>query len=189
LLQKPAAFFYGASDISITTEEAAKLSRAPDENGKVFWPVRELSEGSLQAVWEAAQFPKPYRDPLAKEFSEAEKGIIGLFYSGLHENLEHRAMWHSAGGKLYPRRSPDETKIHIVEHGKAYLVYGPEAEGLFLDRRQLSIYLDKQDVQEKLIREVLESLPHRKGADVCKPPGQDDWYARYFLSDSPEIDC
>ena len=127
----------------ITTEEAAKLSRAPDEDGKVFFPVRELSEGSLQAVWEAAQFPTPYRDPLAKEFSEAEKGPIELFYQGLHEYLEHTAMWYSAGGKLYPGRTPNETRIHIVEHGMAYLVNGPEAEELFLDRGQFSIYLDK----------------------------------------------
>jgi hypothetical protein len=91
VLRKPVAFFYGVPDTPITTEEAAILSTAP------------LTEKSLHAIWEAAQFPETYSDPLEKEFSEGEKGPLLLWYPGLHEFLEHSEQWYSAKGRLVRR--------------------------------------------------------------------------------------
>ena len=57
IAEKPAAFFYGAHDPSITTEEAAKLSTAREERGgrTVTSTLKELSEKSLLAVWEVGK--------------------------------------------------------------------------------------------------------------------------------------
>jgi hypothetical protein len=102
LRDKPTAFFYGAKDTAIATEEAAALSTAPqEEDGRSSF--RALTEKSLHAIWEAAQFPEEYRDPLERGFSEGEKGPLLLWYPGLHEFLERTEQWHSARGKLYPR--------------------------------------------------------------------------------------
>ena len=73
LRDKPAAFFYGAKDTAITTEEAAALSTAPQEEGGRP-SFRVLTEKSLHAIWEAAQFPEEYRDPLERGFSEGRRG-------------------------------------------------------------------------------------------------------------------
>jgi hypothetical protein len=103
LQDKPAAFFYGVKDTTLTTEEAAKLSTAPQERaGRPYFPINALTEKSLHAIWEATQFPEEYNDPLERGFSDGEKGPLLLWYPGLHEFLEHTEQWHSAAGKLYP---------------------------------------------------------------------------------------
>jgi len=105
LADKPAAFFFGAKDISISTEEAARLSTAREESfGRVFTStVNELSETSLRAVWEAAQWPTDYQDPLKLEFTENEKAKLLVLFPGLHEFFEHKKSWISASGKLFPK--------------------------------------------------------------------------------------
>ena len=57
LRDKPAAFFYGAKDTAITTEEAAALSTAPQEEGGRP-SFRVLTEKSLHAIWEAARISR-----------------------------------------------------------------------------------------------------------------------------------
>jgi hypothetical protein len=109
LSDKPASFFYGCRDGSISTDEAAALSTAREEHrGRdVTSSVRELSEKSLYAVWEAAQWPQEYQDPLEKGFSKEEQSRLLVLWPGLHEYLEHKERWHSASGKLFPRNADD----------------------------------------------------------------------------------
>jgi hypothetical protein len=105
LADKPAAFFFGAKDTSIPTDQAAALSTAGEELGRrpVTSTLKELSDKSLRAVWEAAQWPVDYQDPLDRGFSDEEQAKLIVLFPGLHEFLEHKQRWHSASGKLFPR--------------------------------------------------------------------------------------
>jgi hypothetical protein len=105
IAEKTAAFFYGADDSSITTDEAAKLSTAREERGgrTVTSTLKELSDKSLRAVWEAAQWPSDYQDPLDRGFTKEEQGRLIVLFPGLHEFLEHKERFHSASGKLFAR--------------------------------------------------------------------------------------
>jgi hypothetical protein len=109
LSDKPASFFYGAADLSVTLEEAAKQSSAGEtRNGRrLVSGVRDLSDKALRAVWEAAQWPEDYQDPLQAGFSPEETAKCLVLYPGLHEFLEHKSEWHSVAGKLYPRQKRD----------------------------------------------------------------------------------
>lgn len=106
LMAGSAAFFYGAHDDSAPIDEAAAAASAPEERGGliVTSTVKELCEASLQAVWEAAQWPNDYQDPLdGGGFSKKDEGPLMLFAPGLHRYLEHRRRHNSASGKLWPR--------------------------------------------------------------------------------------
>jgi hypothetical protein len=105
LADKPAAFFFGAKDTSITTDQAAALSTAGEERGgrRFTSTPSELSDKSLRAVWEAAQWPVDYQDPLDRGFSDEERAKLIALFPGLHEFLEHKQCWQSASGKLFPR--------------------------------------------------------------------------------------
>jgi hypothetical protein len=105
LADKTAAFFFGAEDPSIATDEAAALSTAREERGgrTITSTLKELSEKSLRAVWEAAQWPSDYKDPLDRAFSSEEHAKLTVLFPGLHEFLEHKQSWHSASGRLHPR--------------------------------------------------------------------------------------
>ncbi len=105
LAERTASFFYGVSDPAMSLDEAAKASTAPAErNGRMLVSSNnELDEPSIRAVWEAAQWPTDYKDPLGRSFTDAERGKLLLLFPGLHRYFEHRAQWHSAAGQLYPR--------------------------------------------------------------------------------------
>ena len=105
LADKPAAFFFGVKDTSISTDDAAELSTAGEERGgrPVTSTLRALSDKSLREVWEAAQWPVDYQDPLDRGFSTEEQGKLVVLFPGLHEFLEHKQRCHSASGKLFPR--------------------------------------------------------------------------------------
>lgn len=105
LADKPAAFFFGAKDTSIPTDQAAALSTAGEERGgrRVTSTLNELSDKSLRAVWEAAQWPVDYQELLDYGFSDKEQAKLIMLFPGLHEFLEHRQRYHSASGKLIPR--------------------------------------------------------------------------------------
>lgn len=101
-----AAFFYGAPDPSTPIDEAAAASSAPERRGELIVTStnHELSEESLKAIWEAAQWPHDYDDPLnGGGFSKKDEAPLMLFAPALHEYLEHRRRYHSASGKLWPR--------------------------------------------------------------------------------------
>ena len=104
-LSKPAAFFYGG-DGSLPIKEAAEFSTAGEERQgrSVVSTLKELSEKSIYAVWEAAQWPESYADPLDKEFPGPETGNVLVLFPGLQEFIEHKAQYDSAAGKLFKRR-------------------------------------------------------------------------------------
>jgi hypothetical protein len=107
LRDKTAAFFFGAEDPTAPTATAAAESteRETRAGRTVTSTVRELSGRSIRAVWEAAQWPKEYEDPLGKGFSSDEVERLTLLYPGLYEFFEHKRQWHSASGRLHPRDS------------------------------------------------------------------------------------
>lgn len=104
---KPAAFFYGASDPSIPINQAAAESTAPGERAgrPLTSTVKALAEASLLAVWEAAQWPTDYEDPLAnRKFPEDVEGLLMVLTPGLHEYLEHAKGHLSVSGKVWPQK-------------------------------------------------------------------------------------
>ena len=105
LHEKTAAFFYGAEDPAIPTDEAARRSTAGEDRNErmLASTLKYLSDKSLRTVWEAAQWPKDYADPLDAAFSDEERAHLLVLFPGLHEYLEHSARWHSAAGRLFPR--------------------------------------------------------------------------------------
>lgn len=111
IAEKPAAFFYGAQDLSLATDDAAALSTAREDRGgrTITSTVNELSDKSLRAVWEAAQWPADYKDPLDRGFSKEEKAKLIVLFPGLHEFLEHKERWDSASGKLFPKDRANST--------------------------------------------------------------------------------
>jgi hypothetical protein len=107
LQSKPAPFFYGVSQFeNLDVTEAAKLSTSGDD--KLISANRKLSEKSIHAVWETAQWPENYKDPLGRKFTKAEMGKLMVLYDGLHEFLEHEDDFASAGGKLFPRKGHEK---------------------------------------------------------------------------------
>lgn len=83
----------------------AAESTAPERHGSRITTstLKSLSDKSLRAVWEAAQWPTDYEDPLDRGFSKEEQAQMLVLFPGLHEFLEHKERWHSASGKLFPR--------------------------------------------------------------------------------------
>lgn len=104
---KPASFFYGTADPNLSLDDAAKASTAPEErNGRrVISTNKEIAEPSIRSVWEAAQWPDDYKDPLGTSFSETERGKLQLLFPALYQYLEHHQQWHSAAGQLHPRKN------------------------------------------------------------------------------------
>jgi hypothetical protein len=104
LASKPAAFFYGVSEVR-NLEDAAKASTAPERrHGRaIASTVNELDEASIRAVWEAAQWPENYEEPMGKPFTDAEVDRLTVLFPELHRHVEHRRRWLSIGGQLHPR--------------------------------------------------------------------------------------
>lgn len=108
IAKKPATFFYGVH-VATSLDEAAKASSAPEERGgtTVTTTYKQLSELSLYAVWEAAQWPQDYEELLDHVFSPEERDQLLVLFPGLHEYLEHTERWSSASGRLFPRNEED----------------------------------------------------------------------------------
>lgn len=106
LSTKEAGFFYGIKDPSVDIDDAAKLSSAGEERAGTTYvsTLKELPEKALHAVWEAAQWPSDYHDPLETEFSPQEKGQLLVLYPGLYKYLEHKQNFDTASGCLFPRK-------------------------------------------------------------------------------------
>jgi len=106
LESKPAAFFYGVAGTYASLDDAGAASSVGEERGgrTLVSAARQLSDKALYAVWEAAQWPQHYKDPLDRGFSSEERAGLHLLFPGLHEFLEHKERWNSAGGKLFPRK-------------------------------------------------------------------------------------
>jgi hypothetical protein len=104
LSSQQATFFYGVTE-SDSLDSAARASTAREErNGRVITStLKELAEPSMKAIWEAAQWPENYNDPMGENFSDSELNKLIVIYPELHRHLEHRRQWHSASGRLFPR--------------------------------------------------------------------------------------
>lgn len=101
------AFFYGCRDASVPLDEAAAASSAPEKRGGLTMTstLKAISEESLYAIWQAAQWPSDYQDPIiGSVFSSNDEGSLMLFFPGLHRYLEHRRQFDSASGKLWPKK-------------------------------------------------------------------------------------
>lgn len=106
LTSRSATVFYGVTESdSLDLDNAARASTAPEEiNGQVTTStLKQLSEPSLKAIWEAAQWPESYKDPIDESFTDSELDKLIVLYPELHRHLEHRRRWHSASGHLFPR--------------------------------------------------------------------------------------
>ena len=103
-LRQPASFFYGV-DATLPLDKAAEASTAPEERDERITTstCHELSEKSLYAVWEAAQWDKDYKDPLDTEFSSEQNSNLAIFFPGLGKFLEYKSQHHSAAGVLKKR--------------------------------------------------------------------------------------
>jgi len=106
LADRSGSFFYGV-DATLELAEAAKASSASSEHAgrRVTSEVRQLSPKSLYAVWEAAQWPAEYDDPLDRDFAKTERGRLVVLFPGLYEYLESCRQYTSASGKLFPNNT------------------------------------------------------------------------------------
>lgn len=103
---KSPQFFYGVNVDGGSLEDHARASSAPREtiNGRVsLSESRHLEEVSIYRVWEAAQWPEKFDDPLDKKFSANERGRLLFQSDGLLQYLSHREDWASTAGMLYQR--------------------------------------------------------------------------------------
>jgi hypothetical protein len=104
-----ASFFYGAPNDIVNIDEAAKHS-SDDYNGRP--QLKNLAEESLKIIWDFAQFPDGYNDPIphGKRFSDKEvKNIFNrLPYPGLIEYLKHTRKFISVKGRLSARPNSAE---------------------------------------------------------------------------------
>ncbi|MBA2660588.1 MAG: hypothetical protein H0U72_13940 [Nitrosospira sp.] len=104
-LDKPPSFFYGV-DSSLPLAKAAAASTAGEEHheGRItVSTVKELSDKSLYAVWEAAQWPQDYKDPLDKVFSEEQQSNLVMLFPGLSKYLKHKTQFYSVAGQTGPK--------------------------------------------------------------------------------------
>jgi hypothetical protein len=106
LTDKTAAFFYGAKDPSESVDKAAGAHTAPTKRAgrTVSSTINALETKSIHAVWEAAQWPDPYEDPLGTDFTAEEKWRLIVLFPGLHEYLEHMDTYASASGNVFRRK-------------------------------------------------------------------------------------
>jgi hypothetical protein len=94
------AFYFGAPDDKMSTDDAARWSTAP----RAEWAstVNSIPESVLYEVWSFTRFPEEYQDPVQMEtFPVEEVRRVLSQHRGLGEYLEHRARYVSIGGELH----------------------------------------------------------------------------------------
>jgi len=106
------SFFYGAPDDIVDIDDAAKHA-SKDEKGRP--QLRNLSEKTLKVIWDFAQFPDRYEDPISDVSEFSEKDVNNDFkilsYPGLFEFLRHYRKFISVKGQLHPRSQPEEDTL------------------------------------------------------------------------------
>ena len=91
LVDKPAEFFEGVPLERLSPMEAATSPASAQRVGRHgASEFAELDEQSLHAVFEAAQWPEDYDDPLDSHFSEKDEVKLRVRYPGLRDYLEHK---------------------------------------------------------------------------------------------------
>ena len=100
-------FFYGAPPEIIDIGEAARYSTRREEDRP---QLRALSENTLKIVWDFAQFPDGYDDPVSDVNGFSEQDTSDTFnpinYPALFEYLDHKKNFVSVNGELHPRSNP-----------------------------------------------------------------------------------
>lgn len=102
-LHKTAAFFYGSENPSADIEEAAKESTSKKKTGRGERPVlKNIPESALWTLWEFAQYPINYEDPIKERFPDHKIASpeIRVMWPGLYDYISHIRKYTSANGKL-----------------------------------------------------------------------------------------
>jgi hypothetical protein len=103
LHDKPAVFFYGAKDCTVSLNAAAANSSKS--------PLSDLSEKSIRSVWEAAQFPDDYQETLDKNFSSEDTDKLICIYPELHKFIEHKRRYIALSGRLLDRTTKEYIEL------------------------------------------------------------------------------
>jgi len=107
LEEKSGAYFYGV-DASLNLGDAACAATSAVENrGISRGQHRQLDEASIYKVWEAAQWPKEFNDPVGQKFSHDDLDRLSFNKQGLREYLLHIKEYNSIRGLLTPKRKRD----------------------------------------------------------------------------------
>jgi len=105
--EQGAWFFYGSQMKGHPTDLAAKESTAKIDSPLGTSPaIKSLSEKSLRVIYDFAQYPKDYEDPIGEGFSEAESERPGfnVMWPGLNEYIKHIREFTSNNGALTKRK-------------------------------------------------------------------------------------
>lgn len=100
---RTAAFFYGSENPRADIEEAAKESTRKIKTIYGEMPVlKNLTESSLWTLWEFAEYPIDYEDPIKGRFPDhkIESPNMRVMCPGLYDYLHHIREYRSANGKL-----------------------------------------------------------------------------------------
>lgn len=104
ILDQPAAFFYGATEHEYADglENAARRASLAADNGPI-------SEHSLYAVCEAADWPDNYDDPLTDDFTQGDIERLIFTARGLRDYLLHRLNFRVFNGEVQLRTAHLDT--------------------------------------------------------------------------------
>lgn len=100
LLNRLAHFFYGATDVNIDLDEAAKQSTAPETHR--LSTLKSIPEEVLFTIYNVIKYPDDYEETIKGVFQNDDIPKIGI--NGLEEYLRHKRQYHSVAGKLYPEK-------------------------------------------------------------------------------------
>jgi hypothetical protein len=102
-------FFYGAPGETQNIDEAARYATA-SENGRP--QIRNIPERILRVIWDFAQFPTDYEDPISgtQGFSEDElqRHENHTLWPGLFEYLQHKKSHTSISGQLRQKQREND---------------------------------------------------------------------------------
>lgn len=107
LADKPAAYFFGAKDMTLSADEAAAEATKPIAHAAgTSFPDRTLPIAAIHTVWQASQYPADYHDPLDRqdEFTDDESRWLVMDLRGLGEYVQHRKDFVAFAGKVVPRK-------------------------------------------------------------------------------------
>jgi len=106
-LDKKAAFFYGSKNLNADDDEAAKEStRGVNTSCGERGVLKNIPESVLWVLWEFAQFPTSYEDPIKEGFPNdiIENSSVRFMWPGLHDYLAHTRKYKSVIGELLPNK-------------------------------------------------------------------------------------
>ncbi len=98
----PAKHYYGVpSNTVLTLDEAARYST--ERSGTTVSTLKQVPEGAIYTIYDFMKYPENYNDPI-KDNTFTDREIMFLGYDGLKQYLDHIHKYHSAAGKLFPKK-------------------------------------------------------------------------------------